>query len=58
MPAKSAKQYRLFQSIVHKKKDSKDNDLNVGPSKEVAEDFIRHTPKDKRRLFAQRKRER
>lgn len=58
MPVKSAKQYRLFQAIVNKKKDSKSNDLNVGPSKEVAEDFIKHTPKDKRKLFAQRKRER
>lgn len=27
----------------------------IGPSKEVAEEFIRKTPKEKRRLFSKKK---
>lgn len=43
MPAKSAKQYRFMMA-------SKSNSA-IGPSKEVAEEFIKKTPKKKRQLF-------
>jgi hypothetical protein len=47
MPAKTAKQYRLMAAIAHgaKPKGGK------GPSREVAEEFVKETPPAKRREF-------
>ena len=53
MPAKNAKQYRLMAMIAHGGKPT----TGVGPSKEVAEKFVRETPKEKRRLFSKRKKQ-
>ena len=47
MPAKSAKQYRFMAGIAHGMKPMK----SAGPSKEVAEEFVKKTPKNKRSLF-------
>lgn len=47
MPAKTGKQYRFMAMIAHGKKPSK----GVGPSPEVAEEFIKKTPAKKRKLF-------
>lgn len=47
MPAKSAKQYRMMAAIAHGAKPLK----SVGPSKEVAEEFVKKTPKKKRSIF-------
>ena len=47
MPAKSAKQYRFMQAMAHGAKAKK----GVGPSEEVAKEFISKTPKKKRSLF-------
>jgi hypothetical protein len=47
MPAKSAKQYRFMQAIAH----GSSNKVNVGPSKEVAKEFIEKTPAKKRSAF-------
>lgn len=47
MPAKSGKQFRLMAMIAHGKKPLK----SIGPSKEVAEEFVRKTPKKKRSIF-------
>lgn len=49
MPAKSAKQYKFMAMIAHGKKPN--NMKSVGPSKEVAEEFVHKTPKKKRSLF-------
>lgn len=49
MPAKSAKQYRLMAMIAHGKKPS--NLKSIGPSQEVAEEFVKKTPKKKRSIF-------
>lgn len=54
MPAKSGKQYRFMAMIAHGGKPSASNG-SIGPSKEVAEEFIRKTPKEKRRLFSKKK---
>ena len=51
MPAKSAKQYRFMQMIAHGKAK---REPGVGPSKEVAEEFIKKTPKKKRLEFAKK----
>ena len=48
MPAKSAKQYRFMQMVAHGKKPRK----GIGPSEEVAKEFIRKTPKSKRKEYA------
>jgi hypothetical protein len=45
MPAKTAKQYRFMAGIAHGMKSS------IGPSKEVAEEFVKKTPKNKRSEF-------
>lgn len=49
MPAKSARQYNFMQMIAHGKKKKKNG---VGPSKEVAQEFIEKTSKSKRKEFA------
>lgn len=46
MSAKSGKQYRLMQAISHGSKTT-----GPGPSKEVADEIIRKTSKEKRSLF-------
>ena len=51
MPAKSSKQYKFMAGIAHGMKDSK----GVGPSKEVAEEFVKKTPKKKRQMFMKKK---
>jgi hypothetical protein len=48
MPAKSGKQYRFMSMIAH---GGKSNKPGVGPSKDVAEEFVKKTPKNKRSLF-------
>lgn len=50
MPAKSAKQYRFMQMIAHGGKKKKGD--SVGPSPEVAREFIEKTSKEKRKQFA------
>jgi hypothetical protein len=45
MPAKSAKQYKFMAGIAHGMKSS------IGPSKEVAEEFVKKTPPKKRSQF-------
>lgn len=51
MPAKSEKQYKFMQAVLH----SKTNKKGVGPSKEVAKKFVEETPKEKRSLFMKSK---
>ena len=51
MPAKSAKQYRYFAGVAHGMKPHK----GIGPSQEVAEEFVRKTPKRKRSMFMKKK---
>lgn len=48
MPAKSAKQYKFMAGIAH---GMKPRGGAIGPSKEVAEEFIKKTPKKKRSEF-------
>lgn len=50
MPAKSAKQYRFMQMIAHGGKPKN----GIGPSEEVAREFIEKTPHKKRSEFAKR----
>lgn len=47
MPAKSAKQYRMMAAIAHGAKSK----TGVGPSEEVAKEFVNKTPKEKRSSF-------
>lgn len=47
MPAKSAKQYKLMAAVAHGAKPFK----GTGPSKEVAKEFVKETPKKKRSIF-------
>lgn len=49
MPAKSGKQYRLMQFIKHGGK------VKDGPSKSVAAEFIRKTPKTLREAYSKSK---
>jgi hypothetical protein len=49
MPAKSAKQYRLMQMIAH---GGKKRGKGVGPSPEVAREFIEKTPSKKRKEWS------
>lgn len=51
MPAKSARQYKFMQAISHGAESHK----GIGPSKSVAEEFIKKTPKAKRILFTKKK---
>ena len=52
MSAKSGKQYRFMAMIAH---GGKSNKRGVGPSKEVAEEFVRKTPAKKRSLFMKKR---
>jgi len=47
MPAKSAKQYKMMAAIAHGAKMKH----GVGPSPEVAREFVEKTPAKKRSLF-------
>jgi hypothetical protein len=47
MPAKSGKQYRLMAMIAHGGKPS-----ITGPSESVAREFVKKTPKKKRKQWA------
>ena len=49
MPAKSAKQYRFMQAVAH------GANIDTGPSKKVAEEFIHKTSKEKRKEFSKKK---
>lgn len=49
MPAVSSKQYKLMAGIAHGMK------TNIGPSKEVAEEFVHKTPAKKRSIFMKKK---
>lgn len=51
MPAKSAKQYRFMAGIAHGMKPKS----GVGPSKEVAEEFVHKTSKNKRSMFMKKR---
>lgn len=53
MPAKSASQYRFMQMIAHNK--DKKRKGGVGPSPEVAKEFIKKTSKGDRKKFAREK---
>lgn len=53
MPAKTAKQFKFMAMIAHGKKP---NHLkSLGPSKEVAEEFVKKTSKKKRSIFMKKK---
>lgn len=52
MPAKSSRQYRFMAMIAH---GGKPKNNTIGPSKEVAREFIDKTPKKKRSLFMKKK---
>lgn len=49
MPAVSGKQYRFMQGIAHGMKSTK---KGLGPSPEVAREFVMKTPPKKRSQFA------
>lgn len=51
MPAVSSKQYRFMAGIAHGMKPRK----GIGPSSEVAEEFVHKTPAKKRSMFMKRK---
>lgn len=48
MPAKSARQYKFMAGIAH---GMKSNKKGLGPSPEVAEEFVHKTPKSDRSRF-------
>jgi hypothetical protein len=49
MPVKSGAQFRLMQAAAH------GGLRGAGPSKAVAEEFLRKTPKKKKSMFAKEK---
>jgi len=51
MPAKSAAQYKFMAGIAHGMKPRG----GIGPSPEVAAEFVHKTPKDKRSMFMKKK---
>lgn len=51
MSAKSAKQYKMMAAIAHGAAPRH----GVGPSPEVAREFVEKTPKEKRSLFMKKK---
>jgi len=53
MPAKSGKQYRFMQMMAHNPEKKKTT--GVGPSPEVAREFIDKTPTSKRKIFSHQK---
>lgn len=52
MPAKSPAQFRFMAGIAHGMKPHS----GIGPSPEVAEEFVKKTPKKKRSLFMKKSR--
>jgi hypothetical protein len=48
VPAKSKAQYRFMAMIAH---GGKSNKKGLGPSKEVAEEFVHKTSPEKRSMF-------
>ena len=54
MPAVSGKQYRFMPMIAPGGKPNKKH--GVGPSPEVAEEFVHKTPPKKRSMFMKKKR--
>lgn len=56
MPAKSAKQYKFMQMMVHnpEKAKNKNGKKGIGPSREVAKEMIDKTSASKRKQFARR----
>lgn len=50
MPAKSAAQYRFMQMMAHN--PEKKRGKGIGPSPEVAKEFIEKTPAKKRRAWS------
>ena len=55
MPAESGKQYRYMQMIKHGKGPAAKRMRSTGPSKKVAEEFIKATPKKKRSAWSKKK---
>lgn len=51
MPAVSGKQYRFMQGIAHGMKSTKSG-KGLGPSPDVAREFVMKTPPKKRSQFA------
>jgi len=51
MPAVSGKQFRFMAMIAHGGKSNK----GIGPSREVAEEFVHKTPKKKRSMFMKKR---
>lgn len=49
MPAKTGRQFRFMAGIAHGMKSNKGK--GIGPSPEVAEEFVKKTPKKKRSMF-------
>lgn len=52
MPAKTGKQYRFMAGIAN---GMKKMGKGIGPSPEVAEEFVKKTPAKKRSLFMKQK---
>ena len=50
MPVKSAKQFRFMQAMAHGKKSKK----GIGPSPEVAKEFLEKTPHATKSRFAKK----
>ena len=50
MPAKSNKQYRFMAGIAHGMKPKS----GIGPSPEVAEEFVKKTSKEKRKKWSKK----
>ena len=56
MPAVSAKQYRFMAGIAHGMKPKKGTSKSgIGPSPQVARDFVMNTPVEKRKQFAKKR---
>ena len=55
MPAQSAKQYKFMAGIAHGMKPNNKKNKGIGPSEEVAEEFVKKTPKAKRSMFMKKK---
>ena len=50
MPAKSQKQYKFMQAMAHGAKSKS----GIGPSPEVAKEFIHKTPAKKRKIWSKK----
>ena len=51
MPATSGKQFRFMAGVAHGMKPAN----SIGPSPQVAEDFVKNTPAPKRRLWMKKR---